>query len=333
MSVYNGARFVRQAVDSILAQTMADFEFIILDDASADGTLEILRSYRDPRILILRNNRNVGLAASLNRGISEACGVYVARQDADDHSHPDRLLQQARYLDQNPGVGVVGTATRWIDDEQNLLQIWPLGMDNPELQQHLMRTCWLIHGSTMYRRRSVKELGGYDTAMRTGQDYDLWLRMSETWDLVSLPDVLYVFRRHTNAVSESCREEQMRNVEIGLARAIQRRTSYARLAMGLGRDHVPARLRAMTRRQLAQRYVWWSAGARELSRRIAWQYLLIALLFDPTTPEIWSYARGISARKLGLRAQAGCGTRPKKGGRCPQKGGISPPSEVDRGEI
>jgi glycosyltransferase involved in cell wall biosynthesis len=240
MSVYNGADHVRQAIDSILAQSLPDFEFIIVDDASTDSTLEVIHSYRDPRIILLENESNVGLAESLNRGLAAAHGGYVARQDADDSSHPDRLFRQARYLDRHPKVGVVGSAARWVDDEQNTLQIWPSGMDNPELQQRFIETCWLIHGSTMSRRQCFEQADGYDATMRTGQDYDLWLRVSEIWDLASLPDVLYTFRRHQDASSVSHKEEQMRNAQVGRARAIQRRLSYGWGRLGVARTELPS---------------------------------------------------------------------------------------------
>jgi glycosyltransferase involved in cell wall biosynthesis len=300
MAVYNGAQYVQQATDTILDQTFTDLELVIVDDGSTDETLQILRSFRDPRLVLVQNEQNLGLAKSLNWGIHISRGEYIARQDADDLSYPHRLEKQVAVLDVHPEVGAVGTRAEWVDDRFGILQVWPPPADNAAIQETLLRHCCLIHGSTMYRRRAIQELGGYDTAMRTGQDYDLWLRMAETWDLVCLPDVLYIFRRHEGAVSVRREEEQMRNSEIGRTRAIQRRVSFAGLALGLGRGRISTRLRAMSRRQLAQRYTWWSAGTRQRSRRLALQFLLIALLFDPTTPDIWSYVGGILARKIGL---------------------------------
>jgi glycosyltransferase involved in cell wall biosynthesis len=298
MAVYNGARYVRQAIDSILDQTFAGFELVIVDDGSTDETPHILHSYQDTRLVLVKNEQNLGLARSLNRGIQVSQAKYIARQDADDISYPQRLETQVAVLDAHPEIGAVGTGAKWVDDNSRMLQVWPPPSDNAEIQQTLLRYCCLIHGSTMYRRCAVEELGGYDIAMRTGQDYDLWLRMSETWDLACLPDVLYVFRRHKDTASLRCEKEQVRNAGIGLDRAIERRLGYARLALGLGCDRAPARLCAMSRRQLAQRYVWWSAGAGELSRKLALQFLLIALLLDPTATDIWSHLRGILTRKI-----------------------------------
>jgi glycosyltransferase involved in cell wall biosynthesis len=300
MAVYNGARYVGQAVDSILGQTLDDFEFLIVNDGSTDNTPMILRSYDDPRISILDNERRIGLASSLNRGISRARAEYIARQDADDISYPERLFRQVRYLDQHPGVGVLGATTQWIDSENGPLQVWPLGGDNAVLQRRLMWTCPLIHGSTTFRRQCVSEVGGYDDSMRTGQDYDLWLRISETWDIACLPDILYTYRWHSGMASVKHKEEQMRHAQLCRARAIRRRLSYAKRVLGLGGNCLPPRLCGLSRRQLAQRYVWWSAGARELSRKLALHFLVIGWMFDPTAPEVWLFTRGVLLRKLGL---------------------------------
>jgi glycosyltransferase involved in cell wall biosynthesis len=300
MAVYNAAQYVGQAIDSILAQTFTNFEFLVVNDGSTDDTYEILYAYDDPRISILTNENNVGLAKSLNRGISKARGEYIARQDADDSSHPERIMQQARYLDEHPEIGVVGAATRWMDGDDNLMKIWPLGQDNAEIQKLLISTCPLIHGSTMFRRQCFEEIGGYDTSMRTGQDYDFWLRISETWDMTCLRDVLYTYRWHPGMASIEHKEEQARHAEIGRARAIQRRVRYVGLALGQESHHFPPRLLAMSRRQLAQRYIWWSAGARELSKKLALQFLLVGWLFDPSAPQVWSYMRDILMRKISL---------------------------------
>lgn len=303
ISVYNSDDYVRQAIDSILAQTYTDFEFVVVDDASTDRTLEILRSYRDPRIVLVKNEQNLGLARSLNQGIQISRGEYIARQDADDLSHPQRLAKQVSFLDAHPEVGVVGSAARWVDESLNTLKIWPPAADNAGIQETLLGYCCLIHGSTMYRRQAIQEWDGYDPVMHTGQDYDLWLRVSETWDLACLSDVLYVYRLHKGMASVTRPEEQTGNAERGRARAIQRRLSYAQWALGLGRDSIPPRLRAMGRRKIAQRYVRWSAGARQLSRRLALQFLGIALLLDPITPDVWAYMCDILARKTGLRTR------------------------------
>jgi glycosyltransferase involved in cell wall biosynthesis len=300
MSIYNGERYLRDAVESILRQSFSDVEFVIVDDSSTDSTPEVLDMFDDLRIVRLRNEKNVGVARSLNRGVQVAQGEYIARQDADDISQPKRLLEQAGYLDQNPRVGVVGTATAWIDAEGRWLEkIWPTGGTNAELQALMLSTCPLVHGSTMYRRRSFDEVGGYESEMRTGQDYDFWLRVSESWDLVCLPHVLYQYRRHERMLSKERQAEQHRNANLALTRAIERRLTYGYRRIGVSKGATPKWLQAKDRRWLAEQYVFWSGGARGISRRLALQFLAIALVLDPTTTEIWSYVADILGRKLG----------------------------------
>jgi glycosyltransferase involved in cell wall biosynthesis len=298
LAVYNGSAYVEQAIQSILAQTFTEFELLIVNDASTDDTKQRIGSFRDERILVIENVRNEGLAASLNRGVQMAHGEYIARQDADDLSHPSRFAGQVAFLDAHPEIGVVGTTARWIDELGNTLQEWPRLCSNADLQENMLRTCFLIHGSTMVRREALLDVGGYGEQMRTGQDYDLWLRLSETWDLACLPEVLYVYRQHAGMASVKHGPQQLRNVTLSLDQAIQRRVAYASLALGLHRERVPQRLATMGREQLAQRYLWWSAGVREFSRQKAAFFVLVALAFKPNYPPLWQYMEGIFRRKL-----------------------------------
>jgi len=115
MPVYNGERYLNEAVDSILGQTFTDFEFLIIDDASTDKTPEILRSYDDPRIRVVTNEENLGLSKSLNKGLALARGEFIARMDADDVSYPYRLQVQHEFMTQHPGAGVIGSWAEYID--------------------------------------------------------------------------------------------------------------------------------------------------------------------------------------------------------------------------
>ena len=109
MPAYNAENYIREAIDSILAQTFRDFEFLIIDDGSTDHTVEIIRSYSDSRIRLYQNERNMGVAATLNRGLDLARGEYIARMDADDISLPERFAKQAAYMDAHPDVAVCGS--------------------------------------------------------------------------------------------------------------------------------------------------------------------------------------------------------------------------------
>ena len=212
MSVYNGERFLEAAIDSVLAQSFADFEFLILDDGSSDATPHILKAYatRDARIRpIIRENR--GLVASLNQLLAEARAPLVARMDADDICLPQRLERQIAFLAGNPDYGVIGAQTYDIDEEANP---WPVpSPDNPESHEAFLAAIetdapLICHPAVMYRRAVVLEVGAYHAAFRHCEDLDLWLRLSGRTRLCSLPDRLIRYRRSPNQVSSRHATEQ-----------------------------------------------------------------------------------------------------------------------------
>ncbi len=201
MSVYNGERFLRQAVDSILAQTFIDFEFVVVDDGSTDGTAEILKGYADPRLHVI-SQENIGLISSLNRAIKIASAEYIARMDADDISLPRRLEQQLKWLESNPGVAVLGTQAAEIDEAGDMLRrhYYPVGGD--AIAKALLRGATaLCHGTVMFRRACFEKVGGYRQPFEHAEDYDLWLRMIESYDMENLPSILYLKRLTLGSVS------------------------------------------------------------------------------------------------------------------------------------
>lgn len=211
LPVYNASRFLREAVDSILRQTYRDFELLAIDDGSTDQSLATLESYRDPRLRILRNDRNRGLIYSLNRGLAEARGVYVARMDADDISQPTRLEQQAAFLDSHPKVAVVGSNVEDMDEAGRTVSVSHIPCSNEEIQHKLLRRCCMNHPSVMFRRQQVVDLGGYREAHALTEDYDLWLRVSERHELANLSDRLLRYRIHA---SQTCFRNQTKQYEM-----------------------------------------------------------------------------------------------------------------------
>jgi len=300
MSVYNGARFLSQAVDSILSQTFGDLGFIIVDDGSTDKTPAILDGYTDPRIVHLRNERNIGLTRSLNKALALARGRYIARQDADDFSVPERLAKQVNYLDAHAKVGLLGSAVSCVTEDLHSSETWRPMTENAELQKALIADNRFFHGAVMFRRICVEDTGGwYREDLPYAQDYDLWLRMAEAWDIANLPEVLYCYRKHRDMVSASHGTEQDRCAELGRLSAIKRR-----LAQGwnwlLGRgDRSPRWMQTADRRHVAQRYLWWSAGVPGPKRfSYALQFLLISLCALPTYRPTWRYLASVARRKI-----------------------------------
>lgn len=197
MSVYNGEHYLTQAMDSLLSQTFPDFDVIVVNDGSTDGTTRILDDYakQDLRVRILSNPQNIGLAVSLNRGMEEAGGKYIARMDADDISLPQRLEKQFEFMETHPDVGILGTAIEQIDStgrvtmqrlypSESILICWQLMYENP-----------ICHPSVMLRRTLLKN-NQYNPDLITAQDYDLWSRLAGITLLANLPDVLLRLRKH-----------------------------------------------------------------------------------------------------------------------------------------
>lgn len=227
MSVYNGERFLRQAVDSILAQTFSDFEFVAVDDGSTDGTAQILEGYTDPRLHVIRQE-NVGLIGSLNHAIDIASGEYIARMDVDDVSLPQRLELQLDWLERNPGVVVLGTQAVEIDQAGEKLRrhYYPVGSD--AVVKALLRGATAVcHGTVMFRRACFDTVGGYRSPFEHAEDYDLWLRMIESYDIENLPTVLYLKRLNLGSVSFVNFLAQQRGAAYALDCARRRRAGLA----------------------------------------------------------------------------------------------------------
>lgn len=196
MSVYNGESSLRDAVESILNQSMPRFEFLIVNDASTDGTAQILRFYKenDKRIEILTNERNLGLTRSLNRALNAAKGRFVARQDADDISLPNRLERQYEFLMKHADVCMAAASFSIIDPEGK--EIFPrhYDLDDQQIVNFMKRGNIVTHGSVMFRRKEILELGGYREYFQYAQDYDLWLRILDKYNIYIIPEYLYKIR-------------------------------------------------------------------------------------------------------------------------------------------
>lgn len=209
MSVYDGEPFLQEAVESVLNQTFADFEFIIIDDGSSDGTWEILESYGDARIRLVRNEENVGLTRSLNKGLTLARGEYIARHDADDVSIRSRFERQVGVLDKQLDVVLVSGNMDLIDGDG---EVWHQSRRNasPGLIAWLLLFYNYIggHGAVMFRRQLAVDLGGYSEEFLYSQDHDLWLRLAEVGDIRIVPDVLVQWRRHDDSISGTRHFEQ-----------------------------------------------------------------------------------------------------------------------------
>jgi len=204
MSVYNGQKYLRESIDSILNQTYKNFEFIIINDGSKDNSLDILLEYQtgDNRLLIVDQN-NIGLTRSLNRGVKLAASEYIARQDADDISLPARLEKQLNYMENHPEVAVIGC----LGDVFNVNGVLRISRDpkysQEGIKRHLASKNLFMHGSAMMRKSCLAKVGFYREFFRHSQDYDLWLRLSQYFDIDILSEHLYQYRVTPQAISVS----------------------------------------------------------------------------------------------------------------------------------
>src|SRR4030042_607059 len=208
MSVFNGEKYLMKAVNSILKQTYEDFEFLIINDGSSDRTKEILESYKDHRIKIINNEKNIGLTKSLNKGLNLAKGEYIARQDADDISLPRRLEIQVKFLDKKPDCALVGCAYYQINENGELGSIIKVLSKDSDIREGLKKQNWFGHGCIMMRKDAVQAVGGYDEKYKFSQDYDLWLRMAEVYKVANIEAPLFCWRSTPSGISKDKEAEQ-----------------------------------------------------------------------------------------------------------------------------
>lgn len=202
MSVYNSENFLKESLDSILNQTYPDFEFIIVNDASTDSSLEIIKSYEDPRIKIIDSDKNMGLTYNLNRALSVARGEFIARMDADDVAHRDRFKEQVIFMEQNRSVGVCGTSGEAIDELGNYLFDINLPVEDKKIKSLFLIGNEIIHSSVMIRHSILKKHGvTYDETFLSCQDYRLWVELMDKTTFYNLPKKLVKYREVANGIT------------------------------------------------------------------------------------------------------------------------------------
>jgi glycosyltransferase involved in cell wall biosynthesis len=202
LPVYNGGALLNDAIDSVLSQSLGDFELIVLDDGSTDDTWELLQALSDPRIHAYRHD-NMGLPATLNRGISLAKGRYIARLDHDDLMMPSRLEAQAHYLDAHKDVALLGTAARIFVGNEPTERYHRHPRSSKALKLRLLFDNPFVHASIMFRRDAILAIGGYctDKDRLPPEDYELWSRVAREHDIANLEDVLTIYREVPGSLS------------------------------------------------------------------------------------------------------------------------------------
>jgi glycosyltransferase involved in cell wall biosynthesis len=282
MPVYNAERFVAQTVDSILAQTFRDFEFLIINDGSTDRSLEILQGYadRDDRIRLV-SRPNTGYVVALNEGLDLARGEFLARIDADDLADPRRLELQVARMRAEPGLVALGSNAYAIDEHGRMLGDFSVPLTHEEIEAyHLVGSSTIHHPAAMLRPDAVKRVGGYRKELMPCEDFDLWLRLAEVGRLANLPEILLTKRLLVGSAIASNLAKQDR-----LVKQILDETWRRRGFEGAPRPR-PSRLRGAA--DLYRQWGWMALKGGHLgtSRR----YAARAILSRPLDKDAWRLA-------------------------------------------
>jgi glycosyltransferase involved in cell wall biosynthesis len=281
--VFNGERYLVEAVQSTLRQTYADFECLIIDDGSTDRTPSILYelSLRDTRVRPIRIAHG-GIVEALNAGLQEARGELIARMDADDICHPDRLEKQVRYLDEHPDCVVVGSKVMLVDPLNSTLWEIPVKHDHDGIETELLRgNGWAIfHPTAVIRKQAILDVGGYRVEYQWSEDLDLFLRLGEIGRLANLQEPLLRYRQHFSSVNKIKMEIQKRRSEQLLIEAYRRRGLQppARFEIDLGPN--------LSRYN--QVLAWGNHALVSRNLPAARRHALTALRYQPLRRDSWS---------------------------------------------
>ena len=213
MPVYNAEAYIIDAIESILNQTFNEFEFIIIDDCSKDGCWEIIQKYarQDERIVAIRNDKNLKISKTLNKGIAIAKGKYIARMDADDCSYTDRLEKQYMFMEENPDIGICGGTMEVCDEHMNVIGTRKYKLTDKEIRKKIFYYSPFCHASTIYKTKYIQSIKGYNEYLYDAEDYDMYFRIGLLGKFANITDIIYRMRTNPNGVSilKSKRQEKL----------------------------------------------------------------------------------------------------------------------------
>ena len=224
MAVFNGGPLLEDSIRSIVGQTFQDWELVVVDDASTDRTREVVEAWgrRDPRIRLVANEANKGQTPCLNQGLRECRGAWVARQDADDLSHPERLAAQMSFLERDAGTILLGTQGVLIDTRGRRVGLLDVPCNPDGIAWSFPFLNPFLHTSVIFRREAALEAGAYDESFRIAQDYDLWGRLAARDRTANLPQRLVSYRHAETSLSKTGRETAFAEADRVSAREARR---------------------------------------------------------------------------------------------------------------
>ncbi len=197
MAVFNEIETIKKSIDTILKQTYKDWDLIVVDDHYRDGTYDFLLQIAEnnKQITVLRNERNIGLAASLNRGLKQSKGEMIARMDADDECYPERLEKQVDFMQKHPEIDVLGTGAELIGKDGNVQNRILLSEKHEQIKKDIFKKTLFFHPSVMMKKSFLKELRGYDEKLIRGQDFELWVKgIKKGYKYHNLQEVLLKYK-------------------------------------------------------------------------------------------------------------------------------------------
>lgn len=209
MPVYNGEKYIRDAIESILKQTFTDFEFLIINDGSTDRSIDIIQSYNDSRIRVVNNERNLGLIATLNKGFDLAQGEYIARMDCDDISLPERLEDQVKFMERHLEIGVCGTKVKTICKKVPFVLNYPTNSNL--IKSRFLFGPGIAHPSVIFRKSLIEKYSlRYDPRFVRAEDYEFWIRCSKHFPLSNIDKILLLYRLHPEQVGKMYKDIQQK---------------------------------------------------------------------------------------------------------------------------
>jgi glycosyltransferase involved in cell wall biosynthesis len=298
MPVFNTAAYLGDALASISAQTFANFELIVVDDGSEDGSTEILKAFaaRESRMrLVIRENR--GIIATRNELLAAANADFIAWMDSDDVSLPRRIERQLEIFRDDPSLVCVGTAVQCIDPEGNFLNVERYPSSHQGILTEQERGTGVRFATTMMRREVAVRVGGFREPFRIGEDFDLLLRLSENGKMTNLPDILYLYRQRISSICATLGPAWMACKEHILELAKERRqTGMDRLQRGEA-IRIETIKDEDNRRYQWQIYIYWADHAfANRNFPLAWKYARAALMRRPLSTKAWKVAILMGAR-------------------------------------
>jgi glycosyltransferase involved in cell wall biosynthesis len=287
MPVFNGAKHLAEAIDSVLDQTFTRFEFIIINDGSTDATEHILSTYNDVRIRVIHCSKNLGLVNALNLGVKSASSDLIVRMDADDVSMPERFELQYNFMEQNPEVLACGTSATAKNSSFFALPLFD-SYDMPtgsiDLEFRMIFECPLIHPSAIIRKNVFDMVGLYRSEWLHAEDFDLWIRVAKLGKIQNLPERLLVYRVHNSGISIKYKRKQLQQASILRKRAfkyfelkLRRKTGFSSFGEILSDDadvFIGAFIKSIpylgsmgVSRELIDHYLWRGLCSRGCKRR------------------------------------------------------------------